>query len=129
MLINLTNHRFENWSAEQRVEAERIYEIVNDNIPFPLIDPAWSKEQVAQLASEYIRKCKDVLGNGTHNAIHIMGELTFVYYFVSMAHKLGVKCIASTTNRVVQTKKQVNNDGIEQEVKTAIFQFVRFREY
>lgn len=64
-----------------------------------------------------------MLHSGTHenNAIHVMGEMTFVYQFVKQASAVGLRCVASTTERIAVDKP----DG----TKVSEFRFVRFREY
>ncbi|MGQ9799960.1 MAG: hypothetical protein ACUVRG_11875, partial [Ignavibacterium sp.] len=54
------------------------------------------------------------------NAVHLMGEFTFVYNLVNLLKKKNIKVIVSTTDRIVE-----ESDG----KKIVIFQFVRFREY
>jgi hypothetical protein len=55
------------------------------------------------------------------HAIHLMGEMTFVYQFVQRATAAGLRCIASTTER----RTVDHPDGS----KTSEFCFVRFRNY
>ncbi|MGQ9848195.1 MAG: hypothetical protein ACUVQP_11950, partial [Bacteroidales bacterium] len=54
------------------------------------------------------------------NAVHLMGEFTFVYNLVNLLKKKNIKVIVSTTDRIVE-----ESDG----KKIVTFQFVRFREY
>ena len=58
---------------------------------------------------------------GSKQAVHVMGEMTFVYQFVHLMTEQGVLCVASTTKRIVTN--QANN------TKTAKFEFIQFREY
>lgn len=99
MLINLSNHPHTKWSDHQKETALRMYGEVMD-MEFPHIDPSWSKDQVYELAENYLSKIK-LLPPAT---IHIMGELTFTYIFVNIAKKADISCIASTTERIVQEK-------------------------
>lgn len=55
------------------------------------------------------------------HAIHVMGEMTFVYQFVKLATAAGLRCVASTTER----RAVDHPDGS----KTSEFRFVRFRDY
>lgn len=50
-----------------------------------------------------------------------MGEMTFTYLVVTRLKELGIKCIASTTER----KTSYSEDG----TKMSEFLFVMFREY
>lgn len=54
-------------------------------------------------------------------AIHVMGEMPFVYQFVKLATAAGLCCVASTTERTAVD----HPDGS----KTSEFRFIRFREY
>ena len=53
--------------------------------------------------------------------IHIMGEMTFTFRLVEKLKAAGIRCVASTSERVVQEL----SDG----KKVVQFSFVRFREY
>lgn len=55
------------------------------------------------------------------SAIHVMGEMTFVYQFVKRATAAGLRCVASTTERIAVDHPEGR--------KTSEFRFVRFREY
>ncbi|WP_231999441.1 hypothetical protein [Prevotella melaninogenica] len=50
-----------------------------------------------------------------------MGELTFCYYAVRLLKKAGIRCVASTTERIVEET--------EDHRKLVRFSFVQFREY
>ena len=50
-----------------------------------------------------------------------MGELTFCYYAVRLLKKAGVRCVASTTERIIEET--------EDHRKVVEFSFVQFREY
>lgn len=123
MLINLSNHPLEKWSREQREAAEREYGPVLD-LPFPMQDPSASSQVVASDAHNtacHAQRLLEEQGDGPCNAIHVMGEFTFTYFFVREMERRGIRCIASTTKRRVIE----NADGS----KTNVFQFVRFRPY
>jgi ABC-type transport system involved in cytochrome c biogenesis ATPase subunit len=120
MLINLTNHPYANWPGEQQHEAQRLYQQIVD-VPFPAIEPEWDRQDVINLAELYVTKCIDILKNSPSSAIHVMGEMTFTHAFVIKAKEKGITCIAATTKRIVTQEAQ--------NTKTAVFQFVRFREY
>ena len=55
------------------------------------------------------------------NAVHVMGEMTFVYQFVQKISEQGVECLAATSRRIVVEE----NNG----TKVSRFEFVRFRAY
>jgi len=49
-----------------------------------------------------------------------MGEMTFTFQLVERLKAFGIRCVASTTKRVVE------EDG---DKRTYTFKFVQFREY
>lgn len=121
MLINLSNHPSANWTAKQFNAAVKKYSEIID-LPFPHISPHSTKSQVIKKAKSYSTKCVKLIDNSSSkpNALHIMGELTFTFYLVNILKSKKIKCIASTTKRLVE---EVNQS------KTSYFQFIRFREY
>lgn len=116
VIINLTNHPSVNWSDTQ-IQAADIYGEIID-MPFPIIDPKMSATEVNELAEEYVDKIQETYGISA--TVHIMGEMTFTYAVVSRLKALGIKCLASTTERIV-----TEQDG----KKISEFRFVQFREY
>lgn len=145
MLINLSNHPSKNWSKQQFDAAIAQFSEVVD-IAFPNVPPTASKEEVEDLASEYLHKCLEI---DTQATIHVMGEMTFVHAFVSMLPLQGVtfrftsewyknhggdfkiytacnmKAVASTSERV--STEKLNDDGSVS--KTFTFKFIQFRYY
>ncbi len=121
MLVNFSNHPSEEWSELQLKASEKYGQITD--FQFPVIDPMSEIYQIEQLAEDYEIKLRKILAykNAVASAIHIMGELTFCHALVNRLQRVGIICLASTTDR-----KTVNNpDG----TKTVKFGFVRFREY
>lgn len=115
MMLNLSNHPFEKWVGMQKQRSLDLFGKVID-MDFPDIDPTSDKETVSRLASLFVDKIK----RQNPEAVHIMGELTFVFCLVTLLKKEGITCIASTTERKVEER---NGQKISQ------FQFIRFREY
>lgn len=115
MLINLTNHPSENWSEEQLAEAHRYGSIVD--VPFPNIEPTFSSSVVNRLAENVVNY---VMALGRNITVHVMGEMTFTYAVVSRLKELGIRCVASTTERTVKE---------EGGKKISEFKFVQFRDY
>lgn len=115
MLLNLSNHPFRSWPENQRQEAISRFENVED-LPFPIIDPSWTTDEVLKEVEHYIA----IARQKDPNAIHIMGEMVFVHLFVSQMHLLGIPCYASSTERISEEK---NGE------KISIFKFVQFRSY
>lgn len=121
MLINLSNHPFEDWDKKQKEVALSKYGAVED-LPFPEVDPAADTQSVAQLAAQYLTMSVVKFGKlvQTTDAVHISGEPCFLYHFVNLSKDHGITCICSTTHRLV------SNEG---NIKTTFFQFVQFRKY
>lgn len=122
MLLNLSNHPSELWSAEQLNTAKEKYGNVKD-IRFPAVDPYADEEDIQDLANEYVEMCKDILSKHKieSNAVHVMGEFSFCFAVVSGLQKSGITCIASTSTRI--------SEELSLNEKISKFQFVKFREY
>lgn len=124
-LINLSNHPSSSWQAKQIELAIDLYGMVVD-IPFPHIDPLATTDEVGVLAQTYVEQCLELLKEkgdkkGQQDAVHIVGEPTFVFACVSRLKEQGIYCVASTTKRIVS--EQTN------EKKVIHFEFVGFRAY
>lgn len=121
MLINLSNHPKDKWTAKQIKTAFKKYNSIVD-IPFPLISPKANTKQVIAKAKKYYEIIVKLLKSSKdkNNAVHLMGEFTFVFHLVTMLKKKNIITIVSTTNRIVEEK-----DG----KKIVTFDFIRFREY
>lgn len=119
MLINLSNHSSVHWNHEQLKEASKYGEIVD--LDFPGVDPFWSEPDIQRAGKLYAEKCIELIGASIeHSAVHIMGEMTFSYFVISLLKAAGVTCLASTTLR------EAASDG---SLKLSEFRFVRFRRY
>ena len=118
LFINFSNHPSCYWGDAQRVAAER-YGVICD-LQFPVVDEKDSEKDVSQLADRYVSKIVS-MGSPQKLTVHIMGEMTFTFMVVTRLKKLGIRCIASTTER----KTTYNDDG----TKLSEFSFVKFREY
>lgn len=122
MLINLSNHESGRWSEKQRQAAVQLFGAVQD-FPFPTVDPAATLPQVIEQAESYLRSCFFMIPAEalSASAVHVMGEMTFVYQFVKLATAAKLRCVASTTERIAVDKP----DG----GKISEFRFVAFRDY
>ena len=89
------------------------------DLPFPQVDPAMTSEQVQALADECVKTILE-MGDTASLTVHVMGEMTLVYHVVTVLKAAGVRCVASTTQRVA-----TEDDGL----KMSEFHFVQFREY
>lgn len=118
MLVNFSNHPSRYWD-ERQLEASRCYGDVMD-LPFPIVAPNNNNDQLQTLAQEWVHKILE-LGDVHDMTVHIMGEMTFTFLVVSKLKELGVRCIASTTER----KTTYDSNG----TKLSEFSFVKFREY
>jgi len=103
------------WSVRQMVSARNEYGEIVD-LPFPNIDPTCDSNEVKSLGNVYLQKILEL----NPRAVHIMGELTFSFYLINQLLELNIRCIASTTERIVE---------MEGDVKKIKFKFVRFRNY
>ena len=118
LFINFSNHPSCYWGDAQRAAAEKYGEICD--LPFPMVDGQSSEEEISQLADSYVAKIIS-MGKPEEITVHIMGEMTFTFMVVTRLKELGIRCVASTTER----KTSYNADG----TKLSEFSFVKFREY
>jgi len=119
MFINLSNHPFATWSPPPPFDGGGKRGPWGETL-FPNIDPGLSKFAVEKMATSYVKKILEHYP--TENlTVHIMGEQTFSYHVVKQLQKAGVRCIASTTERIVEET--------EDHRKLVQFSFVQFREY
>lgn len=123
VFINFSNHRTENWGEEQLAAAKSYGEIID--FPFPYVDPDGDENYILGLAEEYVEKLTSLMEAPCISVVHIMGELTLTHHVVGRLKWMGVKCVASTTERKVVELE--DEDG--EVVKIAIFKFRKFREY
>ena len=118
MFVNFSNHPSRYWDNKQR-EASQYYGELFD-MPFPQIAPNASDDELEKLALDYVQRIVS-LAESKDITVHIMGEMTFTFMVVTRLKELGIKCIASTTER----NTIFNSDG----TKLSEFSFVKFREY
>lgn len=121
MLINLSNHPSDKWSTKQLSSALRKYKSIVD-LPFPHISPKATTSQVKAKAKRYLNKVVKFISSSSdkNNAVHLMGEFTFVYQLTYLLKQKNISIVVSTTNRIVEA---VNGK------KIVTFDFIRFREY
>lgn len=118
MLINFSNHPSRFWDIRQRAASHKYGRLID--MPFPQIAPGATKEDLQLLTEDWVQKILQ-MGEGHSITVHIMGEMTFTFMVVTKLKEMGVKCVASTTER----KTTYNKDG----TKVSEFSFVKFREY
>lgn len=124
MFVNLSNHNSSKWSDNQIKAAQQYGKIVD--LQFPNIDPEATKEQIENLALDYIGQIKEMMVKEKETAattiIHVMGEMNFTFQVVVNAEiELGVDCVASTTKRI--------SEELPDGQKITKFEFVQFRRY
>ena len=101
------------------MEAARSYGDVVD-LPFPGVAPDADSQELQPLAQDCVQMILSQ-GEADNITVHIMGEMTLTFRVVTRLKELGIRCIASTTER----KTTYNADG----TKLSEFSFVKFREY
>jgi hypothetical protein len=116
MLLNFSNHPCSEWDQKQLSAARELYGSIED-LTFPSIDPEATEERILELVEEY---SPQILMRFP-KAVHIMGEMTFVYAMVRRLQQENISCIASTSNR----KAIKLEDGSYRRV----FEFTGFRPY
>lgn len=121
MLINLSNHPKDKWTEKQVSAALRKYKSIVD-IPFPHISPNASTNQVINKAKKYFDKIVTLLKSSSDksDAVHLMGEFTFVFHLTNKLKKKGINVVVSTTDRIIEER---------QGKKIVTFNFIKFREY
>ena len=118
LLINFTNHPSNDWHTKQLEAAQQYGEI--EDLSFPDISPAISEKELLPIVNQYVQKISSI-GKDYQTTVHIMGEMTFTFMVVTRLKEMGIKCVASTTERITT----YNDDG----TKLSEFSFVKFREY
>ena len=119
LLINLSNHPYSTWCESQKVAASVYGDVVD--VPFPNIDESNDMDYINVLADQYFQEIQSKVIN-KDVTVHLMGELTFTFALLKRLQEKGIRCIASTSKRIVKEKVP----GKKEEV---IFAFKRSREY
>lgn len=118
ILINYSNHPYATWSDMQKKAAEQ-YGMVKD-LQFPAVEPSADETQIAIMAENAVNEITASC-SGHISAVHIMGEMTLTFAVITRLKDMGIKCIASTTERI---SIDLGNGKKENR-----FEFRRFREY
>ena len=116
MFINHSNHPSAQWDAAQRMEAARYGPIVD--VPFPVIDPESTTEEVEALVCLYGADIVD----RKPSIVMVQGEFTYTYKMVEFLKACNVKVVAPTSERIVKILDGSNT-------KQVTFHFVQFREF
>lgn len=116
MLINLSNIASENWSNFQISTSVDEFEVIHD-INLPQLNPDLSEYEIVSLAEPLINKCVKLFSNADkNNAVSIIAEPIFTFYFAKSILERGFRCISPSFNGEV-TDFDDNKE------------FVRYREY
>ena len=118
MLVNLSNHPSQYWDDRQRESAHCYGNVVD--LPFPAIAPKANNKELHTLAQAFVERIMS-MGSPQELTVHVMGEMTFTFMVVTRLKELGIRCVASPTER----KVTYTSDGVKQ----TEFSFVKFREY
>ena len=118
LFINLSNHPSSTWQPAQLEAARQYGEIID--IDFPAVDALCEPEMVDHLANQH---AQDIINRGAPTCItaHVMGEMTLTFRIVELLKAQGIRCVASTTERIVN---QLGDNRKETQ-----FTFAQFREY
>jgi hypothetical protein len=119
MFINFSNHPSERWDKGQNSEACRFGEIVD--IAFPVVNPAATSAEVANLADEWSQK---IVGMRP-DAVLCQGEFSLTFALTNRLIENGIKVVTACSERNVINETMP--DGTIR--KITLFRFVGFRDY
>lgn len=117
--VNFSNHPSKYWSKKQIDEAEKYGEIID--VGFPKVSPFDSHEEIKIESKKWF----DVIISHDPAVVMCQGEFTLCYEVITMLKENKVPCVAACSERKV-VEKTLEDGTIE---KTAIFNFIGFREY
>lgn len=119
MLICILNHHPDVWSEEQRKAAIDSFGEIK-YIPFPIVDPLWSRSRLLEEVKKYLDKTKEIIKDNelfvVDNTVMVMGEMGFTWNFVAVLKCNNIKAVHATSKRVREKGKPK-------------YEFVTFREY
>lgn len=122
MLINLTNHRFKEWTNEQKESAKKTFGFVQD-FYFPNVPYEYDEEEIKELAKKTVDKV--VMRYGNDVDILCQGEMGVTFNMVLEFKQRDMNVYHATTSH--EYKYRYDKDG--KKVKKAIFSFESFRRY
>ena len=118
LFINLSNHPSSSWTAEQLAAAEEFGELID--MPFPQVAPDATADDIKTLAEAQVAAIMKQAETHTVT-VHVMGEMSLIYRIVRMLSERGIRCVCSTSYRVVKDQ----GDGR----RLVEFNFTSFRDY
>ena len=119
VFVNLSNHPSADWSEEQKKAALAYGGIID--VPFPSVPSSCSDQAMQKHADKAVGAVAKAAYPAREVTVHVMGEMTLTYRIVNKLKARGIRCLASTSDRVA-------ND-IGNGEKISQFHFVEFREY
>ena len=119
VFINCSNHPSKTWGEDQRAAAEQ-YGVITD-LPFPEVDPAWTKDQVQRAADQVLEQ----IDQYHCGAVMCQGEFTLSYAIIKGLKERGICAVAACSRR--EAEEILQEDGSTR--KKVVFHFEGFREY
>ncbi|MBO6206365.1 MAG: hypothetical protein J6O73_05440 [Lachnospiraceae bacterium] len=119
MFINLSNHPSSQWGEAQRQDALRYGEIVD--IPYPQIPVKIANEEIDSLVNNYY----DLIVQYDEPTVMLQGEPVFAFRLTNRLKTVGIKVLASCTERVSEEEKL--EDGSVRKISQ--FLYGGMREY
>ena len=119
VFVTLSNHPSADWSEEQKKAALAYGGIID--VPFPSVPSSCSDKAMQKLADKAVGAVGKAAYPAREVTVHVMGEMTLTYRIVNKLKARGIRCLASTSDRVANDLG--NGEKISQ------FHFVEFREY
>ena len=123
VFVNLSNHKSELWSEDQK---EAIREFGCDEIAdvqFPMVDPEATRDEIYSLADQVVDSIVD--NYGLPGAVMCQGEFTLSFAMICKLKELGIPVVAACSCRRVRSEKLASGE-VKKEV---LFEFKGYREY
>jgi hypothetical protein len=126
MFYNISNHPSGKWSEEQRAEAVRMGMFIKD-VQFPEVPPSLDDKELLSFAAEWVFLNVLPLQLKAEDTVMVQGEFGLTCLLVQWVQSYTpAKVVYATTERkVVEEPDPVTGETR----KTAVFKFVRFRQY
>ena len=135
MFINLSNHPSSQWSESQKSAA---LVLTTDNeildLPFPNVPAYADTFHIATLANEVLSTLHQMCQERKIETVMVQGEFTLTYRIVRLlqienddlaSYDLPTMYIVAACSE----RKTVEQEVPWRTIKTAVFEFVQFREY
>jgi hypothetical protein len=123
MFYNISNHPSSKWAPEQLTAARALGGEVRD-VPFPNVPPTACASQVEELARDLLSPMLVNRRREAGDVFMVQGEFSLTYVVTRLLLSAGRKVVVACTERKVQ-EREVGGGKVE---KTAVFEFVQFRE-